>query len=134
MSTSLAHITIVPGGEARFEELTRQLFTATHATEPGCLRYEYWRAQEPGRYYTLLSFDDFEAFLAHQTSDHHEEATSELRTLIESIRVEWLDPVQGASDLPPSLAADAPADADETTARYARMFAVDVADWWLPLR
>jgi len=72
VATILAHITVKPGAEARFEEISRDLYRASHAGEQGLLRYEYWRGSEPSTYYTLLAFTDFAAFIAHQTSEHHE--------------------------------------------------------------
>ena len=98
------------------------------------LRYEYWRGAEPRTYYTLLAFEDFRAFLAHQTSEHHEAASPELRGVVEAIRLEWVDPIAGASELPPTVAQDAPAGADPLTSDYAARFAADVAEWWGGLR
>lgn len=130
MATLLAHIVVKPGAEARFEAVARQLFARTHADEHGVLRYEYWRASEPRSYGTLLAFRDHHAFLAHQTSPHHEDAAPELGEIIESIRLEWIDPVPGASPLPPTVPQEVPADADDLTRRYARYFAVHLAAWW----
>ena len=75
MATLLAHITVKPGSEERFEGIARDLYERTHANETGVLRYEYWRGGDPRTYYTLLSFDDHRAFIQHQTSDHHESAS-----------------------------------------------------------
>ncbi len=130
MATILAHITVHPGAEQRFEDLARELWTATHATEPGVLRYEYWRGAEPRTYYTLLSFADYHAFLAHQASDHHEAAGPELGQMIESLRLEWVDPVSGASALPATAAQPAPDDADAAVRMYATLFAPEIAQWW----
>ena len=134
MATILAHIRVKPGTEARFEAIARRLHDATHANETGVRRYEYWRGAEPRTYYTLLSFDDFRTFIAHQTSDHHEEASPALGEVMEAFRLEWVDPVQGACELPPTDGQEMPADADELTQKYARRFAADVADWWRELR
>lgn len=130
MATLLAHIVVKPGAEARFEAVAQHLFARTHADEHGVLRYEYWRGSEPRSYGTLLAFGDHRAFLAHQTSPHHEAAAPELGEIIESIRLEWIDPVPGASPLPPTAPQDVPPDADELTRRYARRFAVQLATWW----
>ena len=62
MATILAHIRVKAGAEARFEDLARELFRATHEQEPRVKRYEYWRGTEPGLYYSLLAFDDHLAF------------------------------------------------------------------------
>jgi quinol monooxygenase YgiN len=133
LATLLAHIQIHPGREAEFEALARELHRET-AREPGKRHYEYWRSATPGLYYCLLAFDDFHAFLAHQTSDHHEHASPRLGELIAKMRLEWVDPVQGASDLPPSRAQPLPSDADDLTTRYHALFAPTLQDWWEPLR
>jgi quinol monooxygenase YgiN len=134
MATILAHIRVKPGADAAFEEIARQLFRATHERETGVRRYEYWRGAEPHTYYTLLAFDDFRAFIAHQTSDHHETAAPEIGRVVEAVRLEWVDPVKGACDLSATESQMMPADADELTRRYAERFAAHIADWWAPLR
>ena len=132
MATILAHIRVKPGTEAEWEAVARELFTATHEHETGVRRYEYWRGSEPRTYYTLLSFDDFRTFIAHQTSEHHETASPRIGALVEALRLEWVDPVDGASDLPATASQDVPADADELTRTYAERFAAQIADWWPP--
>jgi quinol monooxygenase YgiN len=132
MATILAHIQVHAGRERDFEALVRALF-ADSQKEAGARHYEYWRAAEPRLYYCLLAFDDFHAFLVHQTSDHHETASPQLGELIEKMRLEWVDPVQGASTLPPTAAQPLPDGADELTARYHRLFAPQLQDWWGPL-
>lgn len=134
MATILAHIRVHPGAEARFEELAAALYRATHEHEAGVRRYEYWRGAEPGAYYSLLSFEDSDAFLDHQTSDHHEAASPALGEAIAAIRLEWVDPLAQASPLVPTRAAPVAPDASELRRRYARWFAVEEAAWWLPLR
>jgi quinol monooxygenase YgiN len=133
MATILAHIQVHPGRERDFEAIARDLHAATR-DEPGSRHYEYWRAAKPGLYYCLLAFEDFHAFLAHQTSDHHERASPALGELIERIRLEWVDPVAGASRLPPTRMQTLPDGADELTARYHELFAATLQDWWQPLR
>ena len=130
MATLLAHITVRPGAEADFEALARTLHERTHATETGVRHYEYWRGGEPRTYYTLLSFDDHRSFIAHQTSDHHEAASPALRELIESLRLEWVDPVPGASALPPTRMQEAPPAANELVVAYTDLFAAVVPAWW----
>jgi quinol monooxygenase YgiN len=134
MATLLAHITVKPGSEERFEEIARELYERTHAEETGVLRYEYWRGSNPRTYYTLLSFDDHRTFIVHQTSDHHEEASPKIGESVESLRLEWVDPISDASPLPVTAAQDAPDDADELTRTYSERFAAQVADWWLDQR
>ena len=133
MATILAHIQVHAGREADFEAIARELHRGT-ATEPGKRHYEYWRGAERGLYYCLLAFDDFHAFITHQTSDHHEAASPKLGELIEKMRLEWVDPVQGASDLPPTAMQPLRDGADDLTARYHRLFEATLQEWWLPLR
>jgi quinol monooxygenase YgiN len=130
MATLLAHITVRPGTEADFEALARTLYESTHATETAVRHYEYWRGAEPRTYYTLLSFDDHRGFIAHQTSDHHETASPELGRMIESLRLEWVDPVPGASALVRTRMQSASPDADQFTRDYTDRFAAVLADWW----
>ena len=134
MATLLVHITVHAGAEAKFEALIAELYTTTHADEPGVVRYEYWRGSDPRSYYTLISYDDFDGFIAHQTSDHHEEASPRLREMVESIRLEWVDPVSNASPLPPTDGSSSTSPVDDLTARDRERFAADIATWWLPLR
>ena len=130
MATILAHIHVHAGREAAFEEVAVTLHAATHASERGVRHYEYWRGAEPGLYYCLLAFDDFNAFIVHQTSDHHEEASPRLGELIQDMRLEWVDPVQGASTLPPTEMQPVPEDADDLTRKYHKLFAATLQEWW----
>ena len=133
MATILAHIHIHPGKESEFENLIRELHEAT-TSEEGKRHYEYWRSATAGMYYCLLAFDDFHAFLTHQTSAHHEAASPILGQLIADMNLEWVDPVQGASDLPPTNMQALPANADELTTQYHQLFAATVQEWWQQLR
>ena len=133
MATILAHIHIHSGREAEWESVAKKLFSATQG-EAGMRHYQYWRGQEPGLYYCLLAFDDFNTFIVHQTSDHHEEASPVMQELIKDMTLEWVDPVAGASDLPPTDTQALPEGADELTTQYHSLFAAQVADWWLKLR
>lgn len=134
MATLLAHIRVRPDAAARFEELARELYRASHADEKDVRRYEYWRGEEPYTYYTLESFDDFSGFLAHQTSPHHEAASPALKEVIEVLRLEWVDPLEGGSPLVPTEMTPAPPDATELEKEYAVRFAAKVQEWWQPLR
>lgn len=134
MATLLAHITIKPGKEEEWEDICRRLYADTHATESAVRRYEYWRGADPRTYYTLLSFDDHRAFIVHQTSDHHETEAPKIGDCVESLKLEFVDPVQGASDLAPTNQQAAPDDADELTRTYTERYAAQVADWWLSMR
>ena len=134
MSTLIAHITVVEGGEATFEALAQELYEISHRVETGLRRYEYWRGAQPRHYYAIVACDDFRAFIAHQTSDHHEAFGPRLGTVMESIRLEFVDPVQGASDLPATDMQQPLPGADDLTVAYSARFAAGVADWWTPLR
>ena len=134
MATILAHITVRPGMAAEFEGVARTLYAATHDLEPRVRRYEYWRGAEPREYYALIACDDFRGFITHQVSDHHESASPDLGQVIESLRLEWVDPVEGASDLPPTEMQTALPGADDLTRRYTERFAAQIAPWWIPLR
>ncbi len=134
MATILAHITIKAGEAAHFEALAREMYSATHQHETAVRHYEYWRGEQPNTYYALLAFDDFHGFIAHQTSPHHEAASGDLRSVIEAMRLEWVDPIAGASPLPPT-AHQAPAEgASDLEVRYSSMFAAHVAEWWATQR
>jgi quinol monooxygenase YgiN len=131
MATILAHITVKPGCADRFERIAADLYRATHDHEDHVRRYEYWRGAEPNTYYTLLSFDTFADFIAHQTSDHHESASPQLGEVLAGIHLEWVDPLPGASPLAPtSDGGPPPDDADQLTRRHWQRFAAQVADWW----
>ncbi len=134
MATILAHIRVHEGRERDFENVARALHADTHARERGVRHYEYWRGAEPGLYYCLLAFDDFHAFLEHQTSPHHESASPELGKLIRAMQLERVDPVEGASKLPATRMQELPADANDLTKLYHRMFAVQMQSWSDALR
>ena len=134
MATLLAHITVKPGEEERFESIARTLYERTHAEEADVRRYEYWRGSSPRTYYTLLSFDDHRGFIEHQVSDHHEEASPAIGETVESLRLEWVDPIADASPLTATAMQSAPDGASELTTTYTDRFAADVADWWLGRR
>lgn len=134
VATILAHITVRTGAEAEFEAIARDLYVASHAHDRGLLRYEYWRGSEPSTYYTLLAFEDFEAFMGHQTSDHHENASPAIGSILADLRLEWLDPVDGAAPLPRTEAQDLSGTDHDLTRQYAERFAARIASWWEPLR
>ncbi|MFM1752001.1 MAG: hypothetical protein RL119_963 [Actinomycetota bacterium] len=134
MATILAHLKVKEGHERAFEDISRALYQASHAGEEGLLRYEYWRGSEPRTYYTLLSFVDFAAFIAHQTSDHHEAASPQLGSVLEGLRLEWVDPIEGASPLVATHAQDLSQAENALTRLYAERFAARIASWWEELR
>ena len=130
MATLLAHIQVKPGREADFEAIAAELYRDTHLEETGCLRYEYWRGAAPGFYYSLLSFEDFHAFLRHQVSDHHETASPRIGDVCQKVKLEWVDPLGDSSPLPPTRMQTLPDGADEKTTRYHEAFAAVTQDWW----
>lgn len=132
MATILAHIKIYDGMEAKFEETIKGLWEATHRLEPNCRRYEYWRGEKPNLYYCILSFDDFMSFMSHQTSDHHE--APDFEKLLEDIRLEWVDPIQGASELISTNPQEVPVDVDALTREYAESHAMEIQPWWQKMR
>ena len=132
MATFLAKIKIRAGKEADFEATAQQMFEATHANEPNCRRYEYWRAREPRTYYCLESFNDYVGFMIHQSSPHHE--APDFGSMIEEMDLEWIDPIQGASDLAATDPQELPIDANDLMRQYAENMPVQMQDWWLAQR
>ena len=134
MSTLLVHLTIRAGREREFEETARSMYASSHSHESGLRRYEYWRGEAPRSYYTLEAFDDYNGFLRHQASGHHESYTPLFREIIESIRMEWVDALQGASPLAPTDEVPLPDDASDVMKAHAERSPVQVAPWWAALR
>jgi len=132
MATLLCHITIIPGKEQEFEAVIREMYRRTHAEEPGCIRYEYYRAAKPGKYYCLLSFIDRLAFLEHQVSEYHE--GFDFAALIAALDMEWVDPVGQGAPLGPTEAGTLPGDVDDAISAAAETYPVLVQDWWQPYR
>jgi len=130
MATILAHIRVKPGMEQTFEQLAASLYRDSHARDPGVHRYEYWRGQDERTYYTLLAFEDYGAFITHQSSDHHEAATPALRDAVEELRLEWVDPLPDASPLPPTAAGPLADGAGPLAVTQAGRFPAGVASWW----
>ena len=134
MATCLAHIRVKEGKAAEFEALARSLYDASTGHEPGLIRYEYWRGQEPGSYYCFESFSNgFQGFLAHETAEHHEAAAEPIMALVADFSLEWLDPVIGAAPLGSSHEYALPSEATERERLYAEMFPLKLANWWLSL-
>ncbi len=132
MATILAHITVRDGKQDSFEALARELYAATHTREVGVLSYQYWRGAEPRTYYTMLAFENYNAFLEHQTSDHHDDVALGLRDAIEHMTLEWVDPIDGASPLPETQHQDPPDGVSDEVLAVAKAYAAVIADWWPP--
>jgi hypothetical protein len=134
MATLLAHIKAKPGMESRIEAMAKALYASTHDHETHVVRYEYWRGTDERMYYTLLSFDDYVGFIEHQASPHHVDFTRDFADMVESFRLEWLDPIQGASPLVQTAPEPLPPDANDLMKAYAERQPAEIADWWLPFR
>jgi quinol monooxygenase YgiN len=141
MLVVLAQISVVPGREAMFERAARELAAATLEREGGIRRYEYVRLSEPGTYQATLAFDDYDAFIEHQASEHHVVIAGAMGAMIASIRLERVDPVPGCSQLastPPADEAVGPSplgQADESVLaarreRYRERYPLRPASWW----
>lgn len=130
VATILAHITVKEGKGASFEEISRRLYARSHAAETDIIRYEYWRGQDRGCYYCLLSFPDYRLFMIHQTSDHHEAEVAGLGEVMAKFRLEWIDPVPGASPLLPTRAQTLGDDATPLARKYEQSLPLTIAEWW----
>ena len=128
MATLLAHIKVREGAEAQWEAIMRSLVDQTLEHESEVLRYEYWKGEQPRSYYGLLSFTSKRAFFEHQDADYHRNQA--YGDCIEAIRLEFVDPVQGAAPLPatenPALPADTPAEVME----WEQQTPISIAPWW----
>lgn len=134
MATFLAHIKVREGTEKRFEDTGRNLFAATHDVEDDVVRYEYWRGAESRTYYVSASFRDFLGFLKHQASSHHEELAAELREITEEIKIEWVDPVSGASNLVETNHQVPPSDWGDLAKSYSERMPAHAQPWWVENR
>jgi quinol monooxygenase YgiN len=61
---------VKPGLEARAEDLLRELEQETAENDPGCLRYQWYKAGQPGLYYLLQRWTDQRAVEAHSQAAH----------------------------------------------------------------
>lgn len=131
MATFLARMTVREDGIDTFEEAAAELHRLTHEREEGVLRYEYWRGNEPGAFYTFASFRDAEAFIAHQVSEHHVAlAGGVMMKVIEDFDLQWIEPVGQLGIGPATRPMQLTGDEDETTLEYHRRFPVARAAWW----
>jgi quinol monooxygenase YgiN len=131
MVTLLAHIKVKPGRAHRFEEILRDMVAQTKASEPDCLRYEYWRGAEENFYYCLLSFTSKIDFYNHQNSDYHEGYLEEFGACFADLRLEYIDPVaDGGSGLGATHDPALPADASDLLRSAAEKFRITIQPWW----
>ncbi len=125
-----ANISTVPGTEAAFEALARRLAVETLRLEPGAQRSEYVRHAEPGRYQVSMVFDDHDAFIEHQASQHHVVLAGAMKEMIAEISVERVDRIVGASDGDGALPPVSEAELDERRAHYRDRYPLPAAAWW----
>jgi quinol monooxygenase YgiN len=132
MATLLCHIEINPGKELEFEAVMKEMYARTHAEEPNCVRYEYFRGAQPNKYYCFLSFTERLSFLEHQVSDYHE--GFDFAAIINSLEMEWIDPVADASPLIPTESGELPDTASDAINTAAEIYAINVQSWWQQYR
>lgn len=126
MATLLTQYTIAEGFVEKFEASQRMMYRETLQGDHVRL-YQTFRSMEPREYFTLMSFDSYVDFIAHISSDHHEEQNA--LTMIEAIHFHWLEPLEGASDLAATIAQDIP-EPTPLQEKYLAMFRIERAAWW----
>lgn len=129
MANILAHIHVDKSRLAEFENVIRELYQKTWEREPGCVKYEFWRGAEEAKYYCLMCFVDYDAFLEHQVSDHHQ-AIIEFAKSFRKVDLEWIDPVPDASDLGRTREQKLPPDINKAKKRYTLSHPLQVQAWW----
>jgi quinol monooxygenase YgiN len=70
MIDMIVTLQVRPGMEARAEDLLRQLEQETAENDPGCLRYQWYKAEQPCLYYLLERWTDQKAIEAHARAAH----------------------------------------------------------------
>jgi quinol monooxygenase YgiN len=70
MINVIVTLQIKPGMEARAEDLLRQLETETTENDVGCLRYQWYRSEQPGAYVLLERWASQAAVDAHFRAGH----------------------------------------------------------------
>jgi len=128
MATLMVRLKVRAGREQAFEEMITTLVdnTLTHETE--VIRYEYWKGQEPLTWYAFLSFTGKPGFFTHQDADYHRNQPYDAN--IESMQMEWLDPVEGASPLPRTLNTPLPKNTPAHIAEWENRSPIQPAAWW----
>ncbi len=124
-----------------FESAARELAAVTLERERGIRRYEYLRLSDSGSYQATLVFDDYDAFIEHQSSQHHFVIAGAMRDVIVSIRLERVDPVPGCSELAASPTGDGATDRTllgpvaesvliARSDHYRERYPLNPATWW----
>ena len=133
MSTLLAKAKLKSEFEDFFEDIARKVFRSTHDNESAVVRYEYYRGTDERTYYVLLSFENFGGFMTHQVADYHHNV--DFMDCFEEFRLEWLDPVNGASPLVESeTEGTVDPSHDDLWNNYVRNHSETTPKWWLSLR
>ena len=70
MIDMIVTLQVKPGMEAKAEGLLRQLEHETAENDRGCLRYQWYRAEQPNVYYLLERWTNQEAIEAHFQAAH----------------------------------------------------------------
>jgi quinol monooxygenase YgiN len=128
MATLMVRLKVRPGREEQFEAMIAELVDNTLTHESDVIRYEYWKGQEPLTWYAFLSFTGKVGFFTHQDADYHRNQPYDDN--IESMQMEWLDPVEGASPLPRTLNPPLPQDTLARIAEWEDRSPIQPAAWW----
>ena len=135
MSSLLAHVKVVEGQEEKFEELQKELYKQSHANEDCIIRYEHYRGRERNSYYTLLVYPTYLDFLLkHQISKHHEDAGAQFGGVIESLDLEWLDPIEEAAPVCITEMQELTENVPELAKYYIKKYPAIIQNWWIELR
>lgn len=70
MINKIVTLRVKPGLEAKAEDLLRELEQETAENDRGCLRYQWYKAEQPGLYYLLERWTDQAAMEAHSRAAH----------------------------------------------------------------
>ena len=70
MIDMIVTLRVRPGMEAKAEDLLRLLEDETSENDPGCLRYQWYKAEQPCLYYLLERWTNQEAMEAHFKAAH----------------------------------------------------------------
>ncbi|MDG2460615.1 MAG: hypothetical protein P8M73_07020 [Luminiphilus sp.] len=76
----------------------------------------------------MLSSEDKGAFYLHQASDYHE--GHDFEDVSASVELEYLGPVQGACELPPTENPSLPAGASDALRNTEALFPILMPQWW----
>jgi hypothetical protein len=126
MATLLCQLTIRAECVEEFENSQRMMFAETNK-EKYVRLYQSFRSMNEREYFVIMTFDNYASFIDHEISPRHEEQNA--MPMIETIQFHWLDPLEGASDLPPTAYQEIP-DPTPLQKKYIDMFQIHRAAWW----